>query len=186
MRVKGTMLRTRLDFLRERYGPEAPPAVLGALDAEERRLVQSALPGSWLPFSLVNHIDDEIVRRYGDGNAELCRDMGAFSAHRTLATVYRMFVEQAGGEPLRLMEGMSALHSTFYDWGSMRATRSGERRCRVESDYKGGATRANCLAAVGFYGEALRQLAVRGAQVRELGCQALGAPVCLYEVSWET
>ena len=186
MRIKGTMLRARLDFVRERYGPEAPPSVLGALSDDERRLVQSALPASWLPFSLVNHIDEEIVRRYGDGNAEVCREIGAFSANRTLGTVYRVFVEQAGGDPQRLMEGMSSLHSTFYDFGSMRATRAGDRLCRVESDYKGGATRANCLAAVGFYGEALRQLAVRGAQVLERACQVRGAPVCLYEVTWET
>jgi|SoiMetStandDraft_2_1073263.scaffolds.fasta_scaffold417667_1 hypothetical protein len=186
MRIKGTMLRTRLEFVRERYGPEAPPSVLGALSAEERRLVQSALPGSWLPFSLLSHIDQEIVRRFGDGNAEVCREIGAFSAHRTLVTVYRVFVEQAEGDPQRLMEGMSTLHATFYDWGSMRATSAGERLCRVESDYQGGATRANCLTAVGFYGEALRQLAVRGAQVLERGCQALGAPLCLYEVTWET
>ena len=86
----------------------------------------------------------------------------------------------------RYVEGMSTLHATFYDWGSMRATSAGERLCRVESDYQGGATRANCLTAVGFYGEALRQLAVRGAQVLERGCQALGAPLCLYEVTWET
>jgi hypothetical protein len=186
MRVKGTMLRSRLDFVRERFGPEAPRAVLGALSEEERRLVQSALPASWLPFSLVNHLDDEIVRRYGDGNAEMCRDMGAFAAHRSLATVYRVFVEQAGGDPHRLMEGMSRLHSTFYDWGTMRASRAGERLCRVESDYKGRATRANCLSSVGFYGEALRQLAVRGAQVLERACQASGSPLCVYEVAWET
>jgi hypothetical protein len=185
MRVKGTVLRTRLEFLKERFGPEAPGSVLGALSDAERRLVGSVLPASWIPFALLTRIDAEIVGRYGDGNAELCREIGAYSAHRNLATVYRTFVEQAGGDPLRLMESLSALHATFHDWGSVRTLRVADRLCRVEADYKGAATRANCLAAVGFYGEALRQLPISASQVLERACQVSKAPLCVYEITWE-
>lgn len=185
MRVKGTLVRTRLEFLRERFGPEAPPAVIRALGAPEQRAVQSALPASWIPFALLNSLDGEIVARFGHGSQELCRDVGAFTAHRTLASVYRTFVEQAGGDPHRLVEGLASLHSTSYDWGRVRATRLDDSRGQVEVDYAGGASRTNCLASVGFYGEALRQLALKDAKVLERSCQAAGGAVCLYEVAWQ-
>lgn len=185
MRVKGTLVRNRLEFLRERYGPEAPPAVLRALDPAEQRTVQSVLPASWIPFSLINNLDDEIVRQYGQGSPEVCRDIGAFAAHRNLSSVYRTFLEQAAGDPHRLLEGLAGLHATSYDWGGVKTTRLGGDRAQVEIDYAGGASRTNCLALVGFYGEALRQLAVKNAKVLERACQAAGGSRCVCEISWE-
>jgi hypothetical protein len=184
VRVKGTLLKTRLDFVIERFGPDAPETVLSRLGDEDRQIARAALSGSWVPFTLLDRIDETIVRELGSGDLSLCREIGAFSARRNLATVYSMFVDQAQGDPQRLMEGLSSLHSTFYDWGGMRAVAAGTGLCQVEVDYGSGATRANCLTAVGFYAEALTRLGVRGAQVTEKACQASGAPVCVFEVAW--
>lgn len=185
MRVKGTLVRNRLEFLRERFGPEAPPRVLRALNPADQRAIQSLLPASWVPFSLLNSLDAEIVGRYGDGNLEMCRDIGAFAAHRNLASVYRTFLDQAAGDPHRLLEGLAGLHSTSYDWGRVKASRLDKTRGQVEVDYAGGASRTNCLTSVGFYGEALRQLALKNAKVLERSCQAAGGALCLYEMAWD-
>ena len=95
-----------------------------------------------------------------------------------------MFVEQSEGDPHRLMENLATLHKNIYDWGWTRAVRVEEHLCRLEGEYEGQATRANCLSAVGFYSEALDRLDIRGAVVTEVACQANGAPLCIYEIRW--
>jgi hypothetical protein len=95
-----------------------------------------------------------------------------------------MFVERAGGDPQQLMENLATLHRTIYDWGWTRAVPAGEGVCRLEGEYEGHGTRANCLTAVGFYSEALRLLGIDGAGVEELACQASGADLCAYEIRW--
>ena len=185
MRVKATMLRTRLDFLAERFGAPGVDTVLGALGEEEARTLHSVLPSSWLPFSLLNRLDDVIVRKLGGGHTELIREAGAFSARRNLTSIYKVFVDQAQGDPLRLMESLSGMHATFYDWGGMKIHAIDGRSCRMETDYLGGAARTNCLSAIGFYSEALRQLQLKSVRVEEQQCQVTGAPLCVYEVSWE-
>jgi hypothetical protein len=185
MRVKATMLRTRLDFLAERFGPEGVDTVLGALTDEERRTLHSVLPSSWLPFALLNRLDDVIVRRLGGGNVEVIQEAGAFSARRNLTSIYKVFVDQAQGDPLRLMESLCGMHATFYDWGGMKIQPLDDGGCRMETDYSAGASRTNCLSAVGFYSEALRQLQLKAVRVEEQQCQVTGAPLCVYAVSWE-
>lgn len=184
MRVKGTSIRSRLEFLQQRYGDEAGESVLAGLDADDRAAVEKTLAASWVPFALLNRLDAAIVGGPGGQDQQVARDIGVFSAERNLSTVYRMFVDQAGGDPAALLEGLATLHSNFYDWGAMRVVRLGPGECRVEVDYEGAASRTNCLTAVGFYSEALRRLGVEDAAVRETSCQAEGAELCTYEVRW--
>lgn len=183
MKVKGTILRTRMEFLLERYGDDAPARLLGALSEGDRRAVEAALPGSWISFPLANRVDEAVARTFAGNDIGVCREIGAFSAKRNLATVYRMFVDQSGGDPHRLMENLSNLHGIMYDWGWTRATRVADTVSRLEGDYEGAATRANCLTAVGFYAEALQALDI-GASVEETGCQVDGAPLCAYTIRW--
>jgi len=132
---------------------------------------------------VANRVDESIARVFAGGAVEICRQIGAFSANKNLATVYHMFLEQSGGDPQRLMESLATLHRTLYDWGWTRAVRAGENLCRLEGEYERAATRANCLTAVGFYSEALKQLKIQ-AEVRETACQVWSNPLCVYEISW--
>lgn len=184
VKVKGTSIRSRLEFLQQRWGEEARDGVLAGLDAVDRAAVENTLAASWVPFALLNRLDAAIVSGPGGGDLQVARDIGAYSAERNLSTVYRMFVDQARGDPAALLENLATLHGSFYDWGSMRAIRLGRGECRVEVEYAGAASRTNCLTAVGFYTEALRRLGVEEAEVRETECQAEGGTLCAYDVRW--
>lgn len=186
MRVKATLLRTRWAFLDECHGPAAAAAVRAALDAAEQRSADRALPGSWISFDLLCRVDDLIVAGVGRGRLEICREMGAYSARRNLPTLYRIYVEQAQGDPQKMLANLAVLHSNFYDWGALRAEPAGDGCCRLEADYAGGATLGNCLTACGFYAEALRQVGVADPRVSETACQVKGAPLCVYDVRWNT
>lgn len=186
MRVKGSLLKTRWEFLHEHHGPDAQRRVLDLLPEPERRQAETALSGSWIPFALATQVDEAIVACFGGGQAAICSEIGAYSARRNLATLYRVFVEQAQHDPLRLLEQLALLHGTLYDWGSSQATRLDDSGCVMEADYGGAATRLNCLSAVGFYREALCLLKLGEVTATERGCQAEGAARCAVELRWRS
>jgi hypothetical protein len=185
MKVKGTALRSRIGFLRERFGEDSLATVLEGLDATDRKVISGALPGSWIPFEIIDRFEREIIERFGGGHDELAQEFGAFSAKENLTTLYKIFIEQAQGDPHSLFENLSNLHRSFYDCGDMRALRTGDRTTSLEVDYEGSATRPNCLTAVGFYSTALEIIGVAGARVEERACQAEGAKLCRFEIRWD-
>jgi hypothetical protein len=180
--IKGTAVRARLEFIRGGSGAAGLEATLAALPPEDRRALEVALPTSWIPVELVDRLDVEIARE--GGGIAVAREYGGFSARRNLSRVYRLCVDQAGGDPQALLQGLATLHSSFYDEGRMQAVDSEPGCCRVEIDFAGQASRFRCQVALGFTEEALRMLNVRALQVREESCQMRGAPRCGFAVRW--
>lgn len=182
MNVKGTAIRSRLEFIRGGSGPAALEATLASLPPEDRRALEVALPTSWIPVELVDQLDLEIVRQ--SGGIGVAREYGAFSARRNLSRVYRLFVDQAGGDPQALLEGLTTLHASFYDQGAMSTVGPEPGRCRVELDFAGHAARFRCQVSLGFVEEALHMLNVAELSVREESCQVRGALRCGFAVRW--
>jgi len=183
MQVKGSLLKTRWEFLSERFGPEAVQRVLALLPEAEHLRAGSALSGAWIPFSLATQVDEAIVSCFG-GHIGICMDIGAYSARRNLTTIYRIFLDRSKRDPFRLLEHLAVLHGSLYDWGSSRASRLDDGGCLMEADYAGGATRVNCLTALGFYREALLLVGIETATATERGCEASGARRCAIELRW--
>ncbi len=182
--TKGSVLKSRFELMRQRGGSEgAVDALLAALSVEEARLARTALSGSWIPFDLVNHFDEQIVARLG-GDLAVCEQIGALSARLNLPTLYHAFVDQSERDPFRLLEHIAMLHTTIYDFGWSRARRLSPSECLMEADYATAATRVNCVGALGFYREALRVIEVEGVTAVEQGCQATGAPLCSIRLAW--
>lgn len=182
MNVKGTAIRSRLDFLRETCGPEGLEKVLAALPAEDRRALEGALPTSWIPVELVDRLDLEIVRQ--GGGLHPAREYGAFSARRNLTRVYKVFLDQAAGDPQLLLQSLVPLHASFYDEGSMCLQDAERGSCGIELDFAGRAARFRCQVSLGFVEQALRMLDVRDLQIQETGCQTRGSARCAFSVRW--
>lgn len=186
LNVKASLVRTRLAYLTQRFGSEAPERLLSVLAPEDRKACERALPASWVPFALIVRIDAAILALFHGGRSEGAVELGAFSARRNLTTLYSLFVQQAQRDPQRLLESLAQLHGAFYDWGWSRASCVASGVARMEADYQGAATRINCGTALGFYSEALRVIDVPGVQACEMACQVDGAPHCVIELRWLT
>lgn len=180
--VKGTAVRSRLEFLRETLGLDGLQAVLEAFPEEERWALAAALPSAWVPVELLDRLDLEIVRH--GGGLQLASEYGAFSARRHLTNVYEAFFDQAEGEPRRLVEGLAALHRSFYDEGGMRVRDQKRGSCRIELDFAGRAARFRCQVSRGFVEEALRMIEAQDLRVQETGCQTRGDAHCAFAVRW--
>jgi len=180
--IKGTAIRSRLEFLRETFGPDGLRTILATFPEEDRWALAAALPNSWIPVELLDRLDLEIVRQ--GGGLQLARDCGAFSARRNLTGVYEDYLDRAANDPQRLVENLAALHQSFYDEGGMRVRDQERGSCRIELDFAGRAARFRCQVSLGFVEEALRMIDAQDLHVEEAGCQTWGASQCAFVVRW--
>ena len=67
-KVKGSVLRSRLDFVRDQGGEDALARVLESLSPEDQKALHNVIPVAWLPFEIGKRLDDAIVRVLGGGD----------------------------------------------------------------------------------------------------------------------
>jgi hypothetical protein len=180
--VKGSNIMNRQAFISDRFGPAAWDRVLEALPPHDARLLSPRLLAShWYPFETYNRVDDTICRLFGNGDLNLCRDLGIDSARRALSGTYRLYLKDG---PAALLRRLAALHGTFYDAGSMEVTGLGPGHCAIRTVYVPRSTPTNCLVAEGFYRTAVEMCGGRNVRVSKGNCSARGAAFCLFNIRW--
>ena len=181
-RIKGSTLVYRFHFLAERFGEAAPARLKAALPAADTALLESGILASeWYPFDLYNRVDAAICRLFADDDPLFCRKIGADSAHRAVAGVYRAWAKDG---PERLLRRLPALHAALYDAGGIDVTEAGPGRWLLRARFLPRSTRTNCLVAMGFYGALLERAGARDVCVAEAACSGDGAVSCLFQVAW--
>ena len=61
-KVKGSVLKSRLSFIREQFGEEGLQRVIESLDPEDQTYLNRLVPVAWLPYETGKRHDDAIVR----------------------------------------------------------------------------------------------------------------------------
>lgn len=180
--VKGTMVRAHLGWALHRLG-NSLERVQSLLSGEPLDVVtRTVLATDWVRFEDLVAVDRAIARAVGGDPEEVFRELGRHSAALNLQGVYRSFVS---AEPHRFFERMTVLHHQFQSFGKSGYERLGERAGRIRLEEYTAYSRVFCLAGRGYYEEALRLMHVPGpVRVEETACLCLGAPACVYELSW--
>jgi hypothetical protein len=107
-------------------------------------------------------------------------ELGRHSAVVNMAGAYNRFNVAA---PHQFFDHMDHLHHTFQNFGRSGYTRTGDRSGRMEGYHE--FSPVYCQSGVGYYEQALRMMKAPGPiRVIETGCQCLGEPACVYELSW--
>ncbi len=204
-RVKGSIVQSRLDFVRERLGPTGPEKLLGALPAEDRerierdasagawylgyavnkdgeriRRIESDVPvGDWYPFGLLVRIDRAIAELCGGEQA--LEDVGARSADFHIGTLYRKLARMSA--PQDFFRNTSLVHQLYHDSGSMQYEAAGDRGCRLRV-FGPDVDPIYCRSAIGYFRRAATLCGGEGARVEEVRCRNRGDDSCEYRVSW--
>src|SRR5258705_10321337 len=93
-RIKGFVLTSRINFVRERFGDEAWDKVVAALPREDaEKLGGVILPSSWFPVELEARLDDAVIRVIGGKSEEAFRELGRQSAIQNLAKFQTAFIK---------------------------------------------------------------------------------------------
>ncbi len=177
-RVKGSSIRSKLDFVHEELGAEAEQRLHDRF-AQVQDL-ESILDSAWYPFELYDGVNRAIADLFFGGDLSQLERVGAFSAEKALSSVYGAFV--AGGDFVSFLNRAALLHQRFYDVGTTEVT-IGEDRKSATIVHREAPTysRADLFVASGFYKGAGRKLGLD--EVRsEFTFDETGAR---FELSWD-
>lgn len=181
--VKGSVLKSRLQFVEDHAGKDGVQRVLAALPDDDRKALAMLLTAQWYPFVLGRRLDDAIVATLGGGRDDFFERLGEASAEKNLATVHRNFLTD--GDAHAFLGKAGTIYRMYYGAGRREYERTGERSGVLVTYDAETFSAPDCRTIVGWYRRALQLCGVDGARVRETECRAAGGAVCRYEVTWQ-
>ena len=181
--VKGSVLRSRLDFVREQGGEDALERVLESLSAEDQKALHNVVPVAWLPFEVGKHLDDAIVQVLGGGSLAYFERLGEASAEKNLGTVHSAFL--APGDPHAFLAKAPQIYRMYYQVGRREYEKTGEKTGVLTTYEAETFSKADCFTVIGWYKKALEMCGAVNPRVFEEECRARGSEVCRYRLSWQ-
>ena len=179
-RIKGGIIRTRLEFLQDRLGADTTKTVIAKLPPEDQKtLTEGILVSKWYAFPLLVRLDHAVAAACGGEQA--LEELGARSAEFHLGALYRNFA--LANAPHDFFRNASLSHQLFHDRGSMEYERTGDSSCTlkvmgpdVDPIY--------CRSAIGYFRKSAQLCGGNSASVVKRACRADGAAACVYEIRW--
>lgn len=181
--VKGAVLKSRLGFVEQHFGPDGVRRVLESLTPEDRRSLELLFTSNWYPFELGTRLDDAIVRVLGGGRPELFERLGAASAQRNLGSIHSSYLTP--GDPQVFLANAPAIYAAYYETGRREYRATGPKSGVLTTHGAEAYSAADCLTVIGWYRQALEMCGATGVKVVEEECRARGGSVCRYRVSWQ-
>lgn len=181
--VKGAVLLSRKEFVREEFGEAAWPKVLGGVTPANRVQLEGVfLSSKWYPFEINADLDRAIVEVLGRGDRNIFKKIGARSARTNLGGAHQAFLKK--GNPQAFMAGTDRIYRFYYDEGHREYESTGPNSGVITTYDAATFSENDCLTVIGWYEEALRMCGATKVQITEEPCRARGGAHCRYAVSW--
>ena len=181
-KIKGSVLKSRLAFVEQRFGREGLQKVMDSLEPEDHGALNNVLPVAWLDFEIGKRLDDTIVRVLGGGRAEVFERLGEASAEANLTSVHSAFL--APGDPHAFLEKAPQIYNMYYQTGRREYERTGDKEGVLTTFEAETYSKPDCLTVIGWYKRALEMCGATNPRITEDECRARGGNVCRYRVSW--
>lgn len=181
-RVKGSLLRAHLDWVRDHRSRDETIEFFESLPSPLRHELSGVLPTTWHAFSTLIAVDRVIVDRFGHGRFDILEELGTWSARTTLGGVYRFFRRDDLHD---FFARAALLHVQYQDFctAAYDATSetSGVMRHRGYVSY----SPLYCASAIGFYRECIRLHGGTRITIAETSCHCHGDDACAFELAWQ-
>jgi uncharacterized protein (TIGR02265 family) len=183
-RIKGGVIKARLEFVRERAGEAGLEAVLARLPRPDQEVVRGwILPITWYPLEVNLRLDDAIAAVLSPGDRDrIFVEMGRASADSNLAGPQRPYLRE--GDPHFLLRAMPQIYSAYYQVGRRTYQRTGETLAVLRTYDAEDVTRTDCLTVVGWHQRAIELCGGKAVRVAETRCRTRGDPHCEYHCEW--
>jgi hypothetical protein len=163
--VKGSVLQSRIGFVRRHRGEECVARVLERLPESDRAALGGLiLPFAWYPFETNEQLDRAIAEEMGRGES-IFRELGAASADDNLTSA-------------------SQLHY-IRDTGRRDYERVSDTRAVLRTHDSLSFSVADCATVVGWHVRAIEMCGGRNVHIIEAQCRALGGASCEYVCDWD-
>lgn len=180
--IKGSVLKTRLAFVKEQAGAEGVDKVLAALTPDDAHILKGIVSVGWYPFEIGKRLDVAIVSALGQGRMEFFERLGEVSAEKNLGGPHRSFL--APGDPHRFLRRAPAIYSTYYRTGRREYEQTGDSEGILTTHEAETFSKPDCHTVMGWYRKALEMCGCTDVRIAEEECRATGGSVCRYRVSW--
>jgi hypothetical protein len=184
-KVKGTLLISRMKYLRAR-GESECERVLRRMSASDQQVLRGMLlPSSWYEANLVVRLEMTAVALLSRGERrDLFLDMGRFTADTNLGQsgVQRPYLRV--GDPHFLLRNVPRMYAAQHA-GGVRTYEQLELKAAVIRTVEGDEPSADdCLTAVGWLKRAIELAGGKIVTVEETTCRGRGHRQCEYVCRW--
>lgn len=184
-RIKGSVLITRLNMLRQHGGQTRVDEVLKRLPEADRLALRGMiLPIAWYPLDMNLRLDAAIADVLSpEDRARAFKDMGRSSAEENLKGAHHVFLRP--GEPHFLLSQAAQIYRFYYSVGHRSYEKTGPRSAVLRTFDAEAVTEADCLTIIGWHEKAVEMSGGKNVHITHALCRATGAPHCEYQISWE-
>jgi hypothetical protein len=181
-RVKGSLLRAHLDWVRDHRSRDETIEFFESLPAPLRHALSAVLPTTWHSFATLIAVDRLIVDHFGHGRLDLIEELGTWSARNTLGGVYRFFRRDDLHD---FFARAALLHAQYQDFGTASYDATGESTGRMVHRGYTSYSPLYCASAIGFYRECISLHGGTRVTIAESSCHCLGDAACTFELAWQ-
>jgi uncharacterized protein (TIGR02265 family) len=184
-RIKGGVLISRLNMLRQHGGQVRVDEVLRRLPPEDQAVLRKMiLPIAWYPMELNLRLDSAIAEVLSpEDKRRAFIDMGRASAEESLHGAQHVFVRP--GDPQFLLSQAPQIYRFYYAVGSRTYEKTGPKGAVLRTFGAENVTEADCLTIIGWHERAIELSGGRSVSVAHPLCRARGAPHCEYHCTWQ-
>lgn len=184
MKIKGLIILSRKEFVKEHFGEEAWEKVFNELPVQYlQQMGDTILTTQWYPFEIGDHIDKAIVKILGKGDPLVFEQLGAKSAQKSLAREHRSFL--SAGDPQAFLKKSGTIYKFYYDTGRREYQATGPNSGVITTYDSETYSLPDCLTVIGWYKEALKMCGAKKVAMEEEECRASGGACCRYKVEWK-
>jgi len=182
-KIKGSILKSRLEFVRKEIGEKGLSDLMDDLPEEDQKILGRLVAVAWVDFAVGKRLDEAIVKALGGGSTRFFERLGEASAEVNLTTMHSAFV--APGDPQAFLAKAPQIYRLYYDIGWREYEATGEREGLLITHDAETFSKPDCLTVVGWYRKALELCGAKNVRVMEEECRATGGDVCRYRVTWQ-
>jgi hypothetical protein len=145
--VKGSSIRSKLEFALETFGQDAEARLRSHLATQG---IAFLLDSEWYSFKIFDDLCVTLARWHYGGDLRQLVEVGRFSARKTLSTTYAAYAK--GQSFLQFLDRIASLHSRFYNQGAMHVQVDPQgTACTIQLREAPEYSDADLYIAVGFY-----------------------------------
>ncbi len=178
-RIKGSMIRSRFDWLKETHPDIDRKAIVEALpEATRTKLTRGILASDWYDFADLIAVDRAFFSRFGAEHPEVLKDFGRYSAKANVtAMVNSMTIHE-------FFRNSVKLHDRFQDFGEALYEQTGEKGGKMVFRKYPCYSTIFCDSAFGFFEQCVSMFGGKSVKVAEATCQCRGDDSCTFAMSW--
>jgi hypothetical protein len=179
----GSVLESRLAFLRAEGGEPLVRRVVDTLPEQDRAAIAAGLKSSeWYPCEFDERIDLAIAKAMGKGDA-IFRELGAYSAVHNLGAAHKVYVRERN--PHGLLEKAATIFTLYYDSGHREYRKLSPNSAALRTYDCRSFSLEDCLTVVGWHEKAIELCGGKNPRVTEPICRAKGGVLCEYICEWD-